>query len=158
MGYLAFFFQRRNTILVIQTGAVVLLLSSILTWIRVSDSGNVVELSGADMAPVVRVIGVIGVVMGMLVTIARRWVRGLSGAVLLGGGVIALMAAILALSNPASAAAPALAGLGISAEDFGSSFGLWVALAGSLALVTGALAVLLFSPGWEDESSEGSRG
>ncbi|WP_300344828.1 Trp biosynthesis-associated membrane protein [Nesterenkonia sp.] len=150
IGRLAYFFQRRNTILVIQAGAILLLGSSLFTWISTGD----LSLSGADMAPLVRTLGVVAVIAGVLVSIARRWIRGLLGAVLLGGGVIALIAALLALLNPAAAAAPALSRLGEQAAAYSTGIGLWAALLGSLAVTAGALGVLLFSPGWEDETGE----
>lgn len=105
IGHLAHFFQRRNTILVIQAGAVLLLVSSVLAWVRISGAGSTVTLSGAEMSTLVRTVGVIAVGGGVLITLARRWVRGALAAVLLGGGVISLIAAGLALIDPAAAAA-----------------------------------------------------
>lgn len=156
IGHLAHFFQRRNTILVLQAGAVLLLVSSVFTWVSVSGGEAAVALSGAEMTTLVRTIGVIGVGGGVLVTIARRWVRGVLGAVLLGGGLIALVAALVALIDPAGAAAPALSRMGADGQVFTSGFGLWAGLIGSLVLMGGALGVLLFSPGWEDEGPGGS--
>lgn len=152
IGHLAHFFQRRNTILVIQAGAVLLLISSVLTWIQVTGDEAELTLSGAELATLVRTIGVIAVGGGVLITLARRWVRGALAAVLLGGGLIALIAAILALISPEAAAGPALSRLGVEGEVFTTGFGLWAGLAGSLTLIIGALGALLFSPSWEDEA------
>ena len=154
MGHLAHFFQRRNTILVIQAGAILLLISSVFTWVRVSGPDGDLTLSGAEMATLVRTIGVVGVGAGVLITLARRWVRGVLAAVVLGGGVIALIAAVLALIDPGAAAAPALSRIGAVGEDFVTGFGLWAGLAGGLTLIVGSLGALLFSPSWEDEQEE----
>ena len=152
IGHLAHFFQRRNTILVIQAGAVLLLVSSVLAWVRISGAGSTVTLSGAEMSTLVRTVGVIAVGGGVLITLARRWVRGALAAVLLGGGVIALIAAGLALIDPAAAAAPALSRLGAEGQDYAVGLGVWTGLAGSLVLMAGSLGALLFSPSWDDES------
>lgn len=155
IGHLAHFFQRRNTILVIQAGAVLLLLSSVLTWVRVSGAEETVTLSGAEMATLVRTIGVVAVGGGVLITLARRWVRGALAAVLLGGGLIALIAVVLALVDPEAAAAPALSRIGVQGTDYATGFGLWAGAAGSVALIAGALGALLFSPSWDDEAEGG---
>lgn len=156
IGHLAHFFQRRNTVLVIQAGAVLLLISSVLTWIQVTGGEAELTLSGAELATLVRTIGVIAVGGGVLITLARRWVRGALAAVLLGGGLIALIAAGLALISPEAAAAPALSRLGVEGQDYTTGFGLWAGLAGSLTLIAGALGALLFSPSWEDEAEGGA--
>ncbi|GAA4830669.1 Trp biosynthesis-associated membrane protein [Garicola koreensis] len=156
IGHLAHFFQRRNTILVLQAGAVLLLISSVLTWVSVGGGQSAVSLSGAEMTTLVRTIGVIGVIGGVLITMARRWVRGALAAVLLGGGLIALAAAVVAMLDPAQAAAPALSRLGADGDVHTLGVGLWAGLAGSVVLISGALAVLLFSPGWDDESEGGA--
>lgn len=156
MGYLAHFFQRRNTVLVVQAGAILLLISSVFTWVSVSGPEGTVTLSGTEMVTLVRTIGVLGVGIGVLITLARRWVRGVLAAVLLGGGVIALIAAGLALIDPGAAAAPALSRIGVDGEAFAPGLGLWAGLAGSVALILGALGALLFSPSWDDEK-EGPR-
>lgn len=156
IGRLAHFFQRRNTIMVIQAGAVLLLISSVFTWVQVSGAEATFTLSGAEMATLVRTIGVVAVGGGVLITLARRWVRGALAAVLLGGGLIALIAAGLALISPEAAAAPALSRLGVEGQDYATGFGLWAGLAGSLTLMAGALGALLFSPSWEDEAEGGS--
>lgn len=156
IGRLAHFFQRRNTILVLQAGAVLLLISSVLTWTSVSAAEGVVAFTGAELTTLVRSIAVIGVGGGVLITIARRWVRGALAAVLLGGGLIALVAASVAMIDPAAASAPALSRLGVDGQDYAIGVGLWTGLAGSLALMGGSLAALLFSPGWDDESDSGS--
>lgn len=100
IGRLAHFFQRRNTILVLQAGAVLLLISSVLTWTSVSATEGEVAFTGAELTTLVRSIAVIGVGGGVLITIARRWVRGALAAVLLGGGLIALVAASVAMNAP----------------------------------------------------------
>lgn len=168
MGHLAYFFQRRNTILFIQIASVLILVSTALTWLTATGlpdtaAANEVSLSGGEMASTIRSMGLVGVAGGVAATIAKGWVRGLIGAVIFGAGIIALIGAVLALSNPASAAAPALAeytGTTDPATGYSVGFAVWMALAGAVLLVISSLALLLFSPGWEDSktSKKYSRG
>ncbi|RJN33110.1 Trp biosynthesis-associated membrane protein [Nesterenkonia natronophila] len=161
MGYLAYIFQRRNTILIIQLGAVLLLISTALTWVTATGlpdtaAANEVRLLGGEMSPTVRAMGLVGVAGGVAATIARKWVRGLIGAVLLGAGVISLIGAVLTLLDPAATAAPALAeftGTTDPAATYSPGFAVWLAVFGATMLVVSSLAMLLFSPGWSDEKA-----
>lgn len=161
MGHLAYFFQRRNTVLIIQLGAVLLLVSTALTWVTATGlpetaAADEVNLLGGDMSPTVRAMGLVGVAGGVAATIARKWVRGLIGAVLLGAGVISLLGAALTVIDPAATAAPALAeftGTTDPAATYSSGFAVWLAVIGAIMLVISSLAMLLFSPGWNDERS-----
>ncbi|GAA1818935.1 Trp biosynthesis-associated membrane protein [Nesterenkonia flava] len=159
IGHLAYFFQRRNTVLFIQAGAVLLLVSTALTWVTATGLGDTtavstLALSGGEMAPTVRAMGLVGVAGGVAATIARRWARGLIGAVLLGAGAISLLATVLAIADPAAAAAPSLGevtGTTEQAAQYSLGFGLWIGLIGGIVLTLGSLGLLLFSPGWSDE-------
>lgn len=158
MGHLAYFFRRRTTILFIQAGAILLLISSMVTWVAATGQGTEIALSGADLAPLVRMIGVLGVAAGVLITIARQWIRGVLAALTLGGALIALIAAGLVFIDPAAVASPSITGLGHTSDQFIHSIGFGAVLGafGAVALSVGSLAVLLFSPSWEDETSEDS--
>ncbi|TLP98380.1 hypothetical protein FEF26_05255 [Nesterenkonia salmonea] len=161
MGHLAFIFQRKNTILIIQVGAVLLLISTALTWVTATGlpdtaAADEVALLGGDMSPAVRAMGLVGVAGGVAATIARKWVRGLIGAVLLGAGVISLTGAVLTLIDPAATAAPALSeftGTTDPAATYAPGFAVWLAVLGSVMLVISSLGMLLFSPGWSDEKA-----
>ncbi|WP_150460075.1 Trp biosynthesis-associated membrane protein [Nesterenkonia ebinurensis] len=161
MGYLAYFFQRRNTILVVQLGAILLLVSTALTWVRVTGlpetaTTSSVSLVGAEMSPALGTMGLVGVAGGVAASIARRWVRGLIAAVLLGAGVMALFGTFGAIISPADAAASALAehtGTTERAGQYSVGWAVWMGLAGSGLLSLGSLAMLLFSPGWSDEKT-----
>lgn len=168
MGHIAYFFQRRNTILLIQLGAVLLLISTALTWVTATGlpetaAAAEVNLLGGEMSPTLRAMGLVGVAGGVAATIARKWLRALIGAVLLGAGVISVIGAGVALSNPAAAAAPALAdytGVTETAAEYSVGFAVWLAVLGSVVLTLSSVAMLLFSPGWNDEkrSKKYSRG
>lgn len=159
MGHLAYFFQRRNTVLLIQIGSVLLLVSTALTWVTATGlpdtaAADEVNLLGGDMSPTVRSMGLVGVAGGVAATIARKWVRGLIGAVLLGAGVISLIGTGLTLLDPAATAAPALAeftGTTDPAAIYSPGFAVWLGVVGSILLVLSSVAMLLFSPGWSDE-------
>ncbi|WP_120004431.1 Trp biosynthesis-associated membrane protein [Nesterenkonia muleiensis] len=161
MGHLAYFFQRKNTILFIQIASVLILVSTALTWVTATGlpdtaAADEISLSGAEMAPTIRAMGVVGVAGGVAATIAKGWLRGLIGAVVFGAGVLSFVAAVLALSNPAAAAAPALAdytGTTDPAAEYAVGFAVWMALLGSILLVITSLALLLFSPGWDDDTT-----
>lgn len=161
MGHLAYFFQRRNTVLIIQLGSVLLLVSTALTWVTATGlpetaAVDEVSLLGGDMSPTVRAMGLVGVAGGVAATIARKWVRGLIGAVLLGAGFISLIGAALTIIDPAATAAPALAeftGTTDAAATYAPGFAVWMGILGSIMLVISSLAMLLFSPGWNDEKS-----
>ncbi|TLP77432.1 Trp biosynthesis-associated membrane protein [Nesterenkonia sphaerica] len=159
MGHLAYIFQRRNTILIIQVGSVLLLISTALTWVTATGlpetaAADELGLLGGEMSPTVRAMGLVGVAGGVAATIARKWVRGLIGAVLLGAAVISLIGAGLTLLEPAATAAPALAeytGTTDPAAAYTPGFAVWLAILGAIMLLVSSLALLLFSPGWSDE-------
>lgn len=161
MGYLAYFFQRKNTILFIQIASVLILVSTALTWVTAtglpqSAAADEVTLSGGEMASTIRSMGLVGVAGGVAATIATGWLRGLIGAVIFGASIVSFIGSVLALINPAAAAAPALAeytGITEPAGQYSVGFAVWLALFGSVLLVISSLAMLLFSPGWSDAKS-----
>lgn len=160
MGHLAYFFGRKTTILAIQAGAVLLLVSTAFTWVEVDQSvgaatggdSDVLSLRGGELSPVVQVIGVVAVIAGLLLSITTRWVRGVLGALLLGGGLIALLAGILMVFTPEGVLEFTGAAEGpLSGDDYSVGLAAWLGVLGGLLVTVGAMAVLLFSPGWDDE-------
>lgn len=161
MGHFAYFFQRRNTILLIQLGAVLLLISTALTWVTATGlpetaAADEISLLGGEMSPTIRAMGLVGVAGGVAATIARKWLRALIAAVLLGAGVISLIGAGMTLSSPSATSAPALAeytGVTEAAAEYSVGFAVWLAALGAVLLTLSSVAMLLFSPGWNDEKS-----
>lgn len=161
MGHLAYFFQRKNTILFIQIASVLILISTVLTWVTATGlpstaTTNEVSLSGGEMASTIRSMGIVGVAGGVAATIAKGKLRGVIGSVVLGAAVIAFIGALLAAVNPAAAAAPALSeytGTTELADSYSVGFAVTLALIGSVMLIITSLALLIFSPGWEDSTA-----
>lgn len=161
MGHLAYFFQRKNTILFMQIGSVLILISTVLTWVTAtglpsSSTTNEISLTGGEMASTIRSMGLVGVAGGVAATIAKGKLRGVIGAVVLGAAVIAFIGALLAAINPAAAAAPALSehtGTTELAASYSVGFAVALALIGSVMLIITSLALLIFSPGWEDSAT-----
>lgn len=153
MGHLAYFFRRKPTVLVMQVGAVLLLVASVIGWVTVSSGAEEFSLNGAALTPLVRVVGVLGVVAGLLVTISRHWIRAVLASLVLGGGVITLIAAVTVLVEPAGAAEAAVTARGVAADNalVDVGVGAVMGLLGAVILCIGSVAVLLFSPSWDDE-------
>lgn len=149
IGHLAYFFQRKVTVVVIQTGSILLLLSTVMAWVHLEPGPE--ALNGNEVSTLVRLIGLLGVVSGLLVSIFQGWLRGILAAVLLGGGFLAIITAALTIFNPVAASVTGMQQLGLTAETARLAFGAWFGLAGAILLSIGALAALLFSSTWNDE-------
>lgn len=155
------FFTRRNTIMVIQAGAVLMMISSVLTWITVTGLGantaeDQIRLSGAEVVDVLVVMGIVGVASGLAASIARQTARAVVGAILLGAAVISLLAVLYPLRNPAGAAAQQVGevtGTTAAAAGYSLGFGPWLGLLGAVFLFFGALALLLVSRAWPEKKT-----
>lgn len=150
--------SRRTAVLAALAGGMLLLIATTQTWVTASGLGDTsavqeVDLPGTDIAEAATAMALVGLAAGVALTIARRTMRRVIGALLLGAGAFSLyvVGAVIVSPGPASRAALGeITGTTELAGSYGLSGAVWLAAAGAAVLTAAGAVVLLLSGRWKE--------
>lgn len=148
---------RRAVVLLAITSAAVALVASGRPWVRVDLTGLLTgtpeaAVPGSDVAPLVPAVALVGLAAAAAVAIAGRRGARLAGTAVLLAGAGVVLGSLVALGDPASAAAASLARTtgGVATPAGAASDTAWpvVAAAAGLVLAACGAGALLLAPRW----------
>lgn len=141
---------RRTTVLAGLVASVVLLASTRTVWTEatgadLAGTAQAIEVTGADAAPAVMAVGLVALAASLATSLSSRWIRLVTGPVLILAGLLSAASMIGVIVDPAAASAAAVSqATGVIGAQSAASATIWPVL--SLlpaAAVTGMGALVL---------------
>lgn len=148
--------SRRSTVMLVLLGALLMLISSVLTWVHATGLGDTAaldsyDLNGSEVAAIAQAMGLVGAAAAIAASLARLVMGRIIAVLLVVAGIVGVVASINVLIDPAAASLSALAEITGTTEiagNYAPGLGLWVCLIGGLLVLVSAAGMLIFSHRW----------
>lgn len=144
---------RRTTVLAGLVSAAVLIGSTRMVWTEASGADlagteQAIDVLGADAAPAAAAVAMVAIAAAVATSLSSRWIRLVTGPVLIASGLIAASSMIGVLLDPAAASSAAVSeATGVVGAQSEASSTLWPLLSLLLALAVTAVGVTVLAVG-----------
>lgn len=144
---------RRTTVLAGLAASALLIGSTRMVWAEASGSDlagivQTIDVPGADAAPAAAAVAMVAIAAAVATSLSSRWIRLVTGPVLIASGLIAASTMIGVLLDPAAASSAAVSeATGVVGAQSEASATLWPLLSLLPALAVAAVGVMVLAVG-----------